>query len=64
MFNFPDLFHGSMGLLNNPGDIFSAKITKSGKQVVKLHKKEYKRTAVRYPGTGTIVETIVRREEK
>ena len=47
MFNFPDLFHGSMGLLNNPGDIFSAKITKSGKQVVKLHKKEYKRTAVR-----------------
>ncbi len=51
------------GLLKNPGDSFSAKITKTGKQVVTLDT-DIRRTAVRYPSTGTIVETIVRKTSK
>lgn len=49
------------GLLRKPGDKVSAEITPSGLQVVKLITSEVKRSAVRYPGTGTVVETIVHR---
>ena len=47
------------GFLIKPGDTFIAKITPSGREVVKLITKEIKRSAVRYPKTDTIVETIV-----
>lgn len=59
--NLPDIFRAAGGFLTKPGDKFSAEVTKSGKQVVKLVTSEIKRSAVRYPETGTVVETIVRK---
>lgn len=47
------------GILKKPGDRLSANITKSGKQVIKIHTATTKRSATKYPSTGTIVETIV-----
>ena len=56
----PQIFNSKLGkLLSSPGDKFSAEITKSGRQVVKLTTDEIRRSAVRYPNTGTVVETIV-----
>ena len=61
----PALFGGKgKGLLTKPGDKMSARVTKSGRQVVKLDTSEIRRSAVRYPSTGTTVETIVRRIPK
>lgn len=46
------------GLLSEPGDKFTAYITQSGRQVIKLHKSTgHKISATRYPSTGTIVKT-------
>ncbi len=60
----PDLFRSiTESLLKNPGDKFSAEITRTGKQVIKQSVSGIKRSAVRYPGTGTIVETIVHKEQ-
>ncbi|MBO6116045.1 MAG: hypothetical protein J6P14_02695 [Ruminococcus sp.] len=42
-------------LLKSPGDKFSAEVTKTGKQVVKLNTSEMKKTIVKHP-TGRIVE--------
>ncbi len=65
MSNFLSTFKAfGSGHLTSPGDMFSAKVTKSGRQVVKLATKDIKRSAVRYPGTGKIVETIVYKEIK
>lgn len=61
--NLPDILRVASGFLTRPGDKFSAEVTKSGKQVVKLVTSEIKRSAVRYPETGTIVETIVRKNK-
>ncbi len=47
------------GILSKPGDKMTAEVTKSGRQVVKLETQEIKRSAVKYPETGTIVETRV-----
>ncbi len=58
---FPSFFDG---LLNKPGDTFIAKVTKSNRHVIKLKKSGIKRSAVRYPSTGTIVETIVHRKNR
>lgn len=55
----PELFQSLGGLLSKPGDKFSAEVTPTGKQVVKIATEEIKRSAVRYPETGTVVETIV-----
>ena len=56
----PQIFNSKLGkLLSSPGDKFSAEITKSGRQVVKLTTDEIRRSAVRYPNTGTVVEPIV-----
>ncbi len=52
------------GILKNPGDNLSAQITKSGKQVIKVHTSTVKRSATRYPSTGTIVETIVHKNNQ
>lgn len=60
----PDILRAAGGILQKPGDKFSAEITPSGKQVVKLFTSEVKRSAVRYPETGTIVETIVHKTRK
>jgi len=61
----PDSLHSLFsGLLSKPGDKFSAEITPTGKQVVKINTEEIKHTAVKYPSTGTIVETIVHKEKK
>ena len=54
---------GGKGFLNEPGDTFIAKITKSGFQVIKIMTKGGQRTFTRYPGTGTVVETIVYRDK-
>ena len=46
------------GLLSEPGDKLTAYITPSGRQVIKLHKRNgYKASATRYPSTGTVVKT-------
>lgn len=55
----PSIFQGMGGLLKSPGDSMTAKITKMGKQVVKLATKETKQTIVRYPSTGKTVVTTV-----
>lgn len=55
----PDIFRAVSGILIRPGDKFSAEITKTGKQVVKIATSEIRYSAVRYPETGTVVETIV-----
>ena len=56
----PQIFNSKLGkLLSSPGDKFSAEITKTGRQVVKITTDEIRRSAVRYPNTGTVVETIV-----
>lgn len=51
-------------LLSKPGDKFTAEITPTGKEVIKLVTSEVKRSAIRYPKTGTVVETIVYRVPK
>ena len=56
----PQIFNSKLGkLLSSPGDKFSAELTKTGRQVVKLTTDEIRRSAARYPNTGTVVETIV-----
>lgn len=45
--------------LKSPGDSMTAKITKTGNQVVKLATKETEQTIVRYPSTGKTVVTTV-----
>jgi hypothetical protein len=55
-----DVAHSIGGLLRKPGDKFSAEITPSGNQVIKLVRDGKKRSAVKYK-TGTVVETIVHR---
>ncbi len=57
--NLPDIFRAVDGPLKKPGDKFSAEITKTEKQVVKIDTTETKWSVVKYPGTGTVVETIV-----
>lgn len=44
------------GLLQNPGDKFSARITDTGRQVLKISNSDGKISATRYPN-GTVVET-------
>ncbi|MDO4648464.1 MAG: hypothetical protein Q4B26_07415 [Eubacteriales bacterium] len=53
------------GLLNKPGDKLEARITKTGRQVVKLSQDNglIKRSATKY-GNGTVVETLVRKGKK
>ena len=48
-------------ILKEPVDNLSAKITPSGREVVKLETADEKISAVRYPTTGKIVETIVKK---
>jgi hypothetical protein len=45
--------------LKNPGDNMSARITDTGRQVLKVETNDGKdkRSMTRYPKTGTIVET-------
>ena len=52
------------GFLSEPGDKFTAEITKSGRQVASLKKGNNKTTLTRYPTTETIVETIVHKKKK
>ncbi len=57
--NLPSVFKSfSNKNLVDPGDKFSAEITKSGRQVIKLRTRGVRKSAVRYP-TGTIVKTTV-----
>ena len=60
----PDLVSSLKGLLSSPGDKFTAEISPTGKQIIKLNTSEIKRSAVRYPTTGKIVETIVYNSSK
>ena len=60
----PALVSNLKNLLSKPGDKFTAEITPTGKEVIKLWTSEVKHSAVRYPETGTVVETIVRRASK
>lgn len=60
----PELFQNLGGLLSSPGDKFSAEVTKSGRQVVKIATKTIRRSIVNYPSTGTTVETIVHKSGK
>lgn len=55
---------GTNGVLKQPGDKLSAEITPSGREVVKIDTSETKESAVRYPSTGTIVETKVIKVKK
>ena len=58
----PSIF--SNGLLSNPGDKLEARITDTGRQVVKIHKDNglSKDSLVRYR-TGTVVRTIVEKNK-
>ena len=60
----PALATNLKSLLSKPGDKFTAEITPSGNEVIKLVTSGIKRSAVRYPKTGTVVETIVHRVSK
>ncbi|PWJ10232.1 hypothetical protein [Ruminococcus flavefaciens] len=51
-------------LLSDPGDKFTAEVTKTGKQVASLIKGDKKTTWTRYPTTETVVETIVHKKKK
>ncbi len=53
------IFKGKGGILNSPGDSLIAKITPTGKQVLKIATKATKQTVVRYPSTGKTVVTTV-----
>ena len=55
----PSIFKGMGGLLSSPGDSLIAKITPTGKQVVKIATQTTKQTIVRYPSTGKTVVTTV-----
>lgn len=52
------------GLLTKPGDKLTAEISPSGKQVIKIATDTIKKSMVRYPSTGTVVETIVHQGKK
>ncbi len=60
----PDLLTGFGNLLKRPGDKLEAKVTPTGRQVLKIATNQVKKSAVRYPKTGTIVETIVHKSKK
>lgn len=62
MKQLPEIFTSFKGLLTKPGDSLLAKVTDTGLQVLSLHKGGIKHTVVRYPSTGTTVETIVHRK--
>lgn len=47
--------------LRKPGDRLEAFVTKTNRQVIKGTNDVVKYSAVRYPSTGTVVETIVRK---
>ena len=47
------------GFLTDPGDKFTAEVTSKGLQVIKTSIRGLKRSLVRYPSTGTVVETRV-----
>lgn len=62
MISLPSIFKSiGNGILSKPGDKLTAEITSSGRQVVKIATSGIKRSVVRYPETGTTVETIVRK---
>lgn len=46
------------GILKNPGDSFTARISKTGRGIMKINTTETKTSFVKYP-TGTIVKTEV-----
>lgn len=58
----PGIF--SNGLLSNPGDKLEARITDTGRQVLKINKNNglLKHSVVRYP-TGTVVSTFVEKKK-
>lgn len=58
----PELF--TNGILSNRGDSFSARITDSGRKVVKIHKNNgnTKFSAVQYDN-GTVVKTFVEKKK-
>ena len=49
-------------ILSEKGDEMFATVTKSLRQVIKIRTKNKAVTFVKYPGTGTIVETRVHRK--
>jgi len=51
-------------LLKRPGDHLEARVTDTGRQVIKAATEEVKYSATRYPSTGTVVETRVTRPKK
>ena len=52
------------GILNQPGDRLEAKVTKAGRNVIKIHKDSgnSKYSATQYPN-GTVVETKVTKKK-
>ncbi len=60
---FPAIKSLFSGLLKEPGDEMSAKITPTGKQVLKIETKDMKKTIVKNP-TGSVVEYISYKDEE
>lgn len=58
----PAIANGLRNIISKPGDRMEARITETGKQVVKLTKDGIKQSAVHYPSTGTTVYTVVKRD--
>lgn len=50
-------------VLKKPGDKLSARVTDSGRKVLKINTEEVTYSAVQYPSTGTIVETKTTRKK-
>lgn len=66
IFDIISSFSSNTSPLKKPGDKFSAEITPTGRQVMKLHTDNdtLKHSLTRYPSTGTVVETFVRKGSK
>ncbi len=58
----PALMNGLHNIISKPGDRMEARITETGKRVVKLTKDGIKQSAVHYPSSGTTVYTIVKKD--
>ena len=50
-------------VLKVPGDKLSARVTDSGRKVIKVNTEEISYSAVQYPTTGTVVETKTTRKK-
>lgn len=59
--NYLTAFTKGVGLLSKPGDSILAKITDTGRHVIKANISGQKISSVRYPGGTEVITTVVKR---